>query len=192
MTGVATLRQRPFLWVTSLAGHQRGVGDAAPYTQPCGSCRGEHCSPAGFFDCRQIARANTVRPYVFFSASAVLLLQSCVIAKLWFTVGADSISARTILYNPPIARRGPPPYKPTQMTIIPPQKQKSVTCGYRLRFKRKIAYSAWIAPVGQTPSQAPQSTQEAASTTALSSMLIAPTGQVSTHAPQATHSLETV
>ena len=45
---------------------------------------------------------------------------------------------------------------------------------------------------GQTPSQAPQSTQEAASTTALSSMVIAPTGQVSTHAPQATHSLETV
>lgn len=56
----------------------------------------------------------------------------------------------------------------------------------------KIAYSAWIAPVGQTPSQAPQSTQEEASTTALSSMLIAPTGQVSTHAPQATHSLVTV
>ena len=55
-----------------------------------------------------------------------------------------------------------------------------------------VAYSAWIAPVGQTPSQAPQSTQEAASTTALSSMVIAPTGQVSTHAPQATHSLETV
>ena len=55
-----------------------------------------------------------------------------------------------------------------------------------------VAYSAWIAPVGQTPSQAPQSTQVAASTTALSSMVIAPTGQVSTHAPQATHSLETV
>ena len=108
MTGVATLRQRPFLWVTSLAGHQRGVGDAAPYTQPCGTCRGEHCPPAGFFDCRQIARANTVRPYVFFSASALLLLQSCVIAKLWFTVGADPISVRTILCNPPIARRGPP------------------------------------------------------------------------------------
>ena len=192
MTGVATLRQRPFLWVTSLAGHQRGVGDAAPYTQPCGSCRGEHCSLTGFCDCRQIARANTVRPYVFFSASALLLLQSCVIAKLWFTVGADSISARAILCNHPLARRGQPPYKLTQMVIIPPKKQKSVTCGYRLRFKRKIAYSAWIAPVGQTPSQAPQSTQEAASTTALSSMLIAPTGQVSTHAPQATHSLETV
>ena len=108
MTGVATLRQRPFLWVTSLAGYQRGVGDTAPYTQPCGSCRGEQCSPAGFFDCRQIARANTVRPYVFFSASALLLLQSCVIAKLWFTVGADPISVRTILCNPPIARRGPP------------------------------------------------------------------------------------
>ena len=55
-----------------------------------------------------------------------------------------------------------------------------------------VAYSAWIAPVGQTPAQAPQSTQEAASTTALSSMVIAPTGQVSTQAPQATHSLETV
>ena len=203
MTGVATLRQRPFLWVTSLAGHQRGVGDAAPYTLPCGSCRGEHCSPAGFFDCRQIARANAVRPYVFFSASALLLLQSCVIAKLWFTVGADSISARAILCNHPLARRGQNPSLQTCINAIqqgkcqpppknPPQKQKSVTCGYRLRFKRKIAYSAWIAPVGQTPSQAPQSTQEAASTTALSSMLIAPTGQVSTHAPQATHSLETV
>lgn len=33
MTGVATLRQRPFLWAISLAGYQRGVGDAAPYTQ---------------------------------------------------------------------------------------------------------------------------------------------------------------
>ena len=192
MTGVATLRQRPFLWVTSLAGHQRGVGDAAPYTQPCGSCRGERCSLAGFCDCRQIARANTVRPYVFFSASALLLLQSCVIAKLWFTVGADSISARTILCNPPIARRGPPSLQANTNDNHSSTKTKSVTCGYRLRFKRKIAYSAWIAPVGQTPSQAPQSTQEAASTTALSSMLIAPTGQVSTHAPQATHSLETV
>ena len=53
-------------------------------------------------------------------------------------------------------------------------------------------YSGWIAPVGQAPSQAPQSMQAEASTTALSAMLIAPTGQVSTQAPQATHSLVTV
>ena len=26
----------------------RGVGDAAPYTQPHGGCRGEQCSPEGF------------------------------------------------------------------------------------------------------------------------------------------------
>ena len=71
-----------------------------------------------------------------------------------------------------------------------PQNKKRGHC--RPRGVANLAYSAWIAPVGQTPSQAPQSTQEAASTTALSSMLIAPTGQVSTHAPQATHSLVTV
>lgn len=56
----------------------------------------------------------------------------------------------------------------------------------------KTNYSALIAPVGQAPSQAPQSMQLPASTTALSAMLIAPTGQVSTQAPQATHSSETI
>lgn len=53
-------------------------------------------------------------------------------------------------------------------------------------------YSAVIAPVGQAPSHAPQSTQEAASTTAVSSRVIAPTGQVSTQAPQATQASVTV
>ena len=142
MTGVATLRQRPFLWITSLAGHQRGVGDAAPYTQPCGSCRGERCSLAGFCDCRQIARANTVRPYVFFSASALLLLQSCVIAKLWFPVGADSISARAILCNHPLARRGQNPSLQTCINAIqqgkcqpPPQKIPHKTKKRNLRIQ---------------------------------------------------------
>ena len=36
----------------------RGVGDAAPYTQPCGGCRGEHCSPVQSRNRRTIPRAD--------------------------------------------------------------------------------------------------------------------------------------
>jgi hypothetical protein len=52
-------------------------------------------------------------------------------------------------------------------------------------------YSSLIAPVGQAPSQAPQSMQESASTTYLSSpALIAPTGQAASQLPQDTQSSE--
>lgn len=54
-------------------------------------------------------------------------------------------------------------------------------------------YSAAIAPVGQAPSQAPQSMQESAFTTAAPfSMVIAPTGQAPSQAPQPTHASETL
>ena len=150
------MRQRPFLWVTSLAGHQRGVGDAAPYTQPCGSCRGERCSLAGFCDCRQIARANTVRPYTLFPLYIAIITifrancrgrrprrprRSCVIAKLWFPVGADSISARTILCNHPLARRGQNPSLQTCINAIqqgkcqPPKKIPHKTKKRNLRIQ---------------------------------------------------------
>jgi hypothetical protein len=52
-------------------------------------------------------------------------------------------------------------------------------------------YSAFIAPVGQPSSQAPQSMQTSGSTTYLSAPSeIAPTGQVAAQAPQLTHSSE--
>lgn len=51
--------------------------------------------------------------------------------------------------------------------------------------RRKPLYSATIAPVGQAPSQAPQSMQAPASTTATpSSTFTAPTGQAPSQAPQ--------
>ena len=150
------------------------------------NCTGEHCSPLRilFRQCFTI----------------ITILRYCKI--MVHRRGGFHIRPGNFM-QPPTCKEGSNPLPtnlhkrhPTRQMPPAPKKsltkQKSVTCGYRLRFKRKIAYSAWIAPVGQTPSQAPQSTQEAASTTALSSMLIAPTGQVSTHAPQATHSLETV
>lgn len=56
---------------------------------------------------------------------------------------------------------------------------------FRSAIRRKIAYSATIAPVGQAPSQAPQSMQAPASTTATpSSTFTAPTGQAPSQAPQ--------
>ena len=51
---------------SSPQGEPRGVGDAAPYTQSHGGCRGEHCSPARILRRRQTPRANTVRPYTRF------------------------------------------------------------------------------------------------------------------------------
>lgn len=54
-------------------------------------------------------------------------------------------------------------------------------------------YSAVIAPVGQAPSQAPQSMQEPASTTATPpSIATAPTGQAPSQAPQPTQASETL
>ena len=54
-------------------------------------------------------------------------------------------------------------------------------------------YSAVIAPVGQAPSQAPQSMQASAFTTATPpSMVTAPTGQAPSQAPQPTHASETL
>jgi hypothetical protein len=54
-------------------------------------------------------------------------------------------------------------------------------------------YSAAIAPVGQAPSQAPQSMQAPASTTATPlSRETAPTGQAPSQAPQPTHASETL
>ena len=48
---------------SSPQGEPRGVKDAAPYMQPHGSRRGEHCSPAKILRRRPTPRANTVRPY---------------------------------------------------------------------------------------------------------------------------------
>ena len=57
----------------------------------------------------------------------------------------------------------------------------------------ETAYSAVIAPVGQAPSQAPQSMQAPASTTATpSSTFTAPTGQAPSQAPQPMHASETL
>ena len=54
-------------------------------------------------------------------------------------------------------------------------------------------YSAVIAPVGQAPSQAPQSMQASAFTTATPfSTATAPTGQAPSQAPQPTHASETL
>ena len=53
-------------------------------------------------------------------------------------------------------------------------------------------YSAVIAPVGQAPSQAPQSMQASAFTDATPSTVIAPTGQAPSQAPQPTHASETL
>ena len=56
-----------------------------------------------------------------------------------------------------------------------------------------VDYSAAIAPVGQAPSQAPQSMQASAFTTATPfSMVTAPTGQAPSQAPQPTHASETL
>ena len=65
---------------------------------------------------------------------------------------------------------------------------------FLMRFSAKTTdYSAAIAPVGQAPSQAPQSMQESAFTTAAPfSMVIAPTGQAPSQAPQPTHASETL
>ena len=58
---------------------------------------------------------------------------------------------------------------------------------------RRETYSAVIAPVGQAPSQAPQSMQASAFTTATPpSMVTAPTGQAPSQAPQPTHASETL
>lgn len=60
-------------------------------------------------------------------------------------------------------------------------------------FSRAENYSAAIAPVGQAPSQAPQSMQAPASTTATPpSTVTAPTGQAPSQAPQPTHASETL
>ncbi len=54
-----------------------------------------------------------------------------------------------------------------------------------------LNYASEIAPVGQAPSQAPQSMQVASSISNLPSpMLIAPTGHVPSQAPQATQASE--
>ena len=58
---------------------------------------------------------------------------------------------------------------------------------------RRETYSAVIAPVGQAPSQAPQSMQASAFTTATPfSTATAPTGQAPSQAPQPTHASETL
>ena len=58
---------------------------------------------------------------------------------------------------------------------------------------RRKNYSAVIAPVGQAPSQAPQSMQASAFTTATPpSTVTAPTGQAPSQAPQPTHASETL
>jgi hypothetical protein len=60
-------------------------------------------------------------------------------------------------------------------------------------FVQSADYSAAIAPVGQAPSQAPQSMQAPASTTATPlSRETAPTGQAPSQAPQPTHASETL
>ena len=60
-------------------------------------------------------------------------------------------------------------------------------------YQAKTAYSATIAPVGQAPSQAPQSMQAPASTTATpSSTFTAPTGQAPSQAPQPMHASVTL
>ena len=77
-----------------------------------------------------------------------------------------------------------------------PQKRTAAQCAAVLfdAFSAKTTdYSAAIAPVGQAPSQAPQSMQESAFTTAAPfSMVIAPTGQAPSQAPQPTHASETL
>ena len=60
-------------------------------------------------------------------------------------------------------------------------------------YRDRCNYSAVIAPVGQAPSQAPQSMQASAFTTATPpSMVTAPTGQAPSQAPQPTHASETL
>ena len=60
-------------------------------------------------------------------------------------------------------------------------------------YRNRCNYSAVIAPVGQAPSQAPQSMQASAFTTATPpSMVTAPTGQAPSQAPQPTHASETL
>lgn len=54
----------------------------------------------------------------------------------------------------------------------------------------KKSYSAEIAPVGQTDSQAPQSMQASPITYLLSPSSIAPVGQVAAQEPHITHSSE--
>ena len=59
-------------------------------------------------------------------------------------------------------------------------------------YRNRCNYSAVIAPVGQAPSQAPQSMQASAFTDATPSTVIAPTGQAPSQAPQPTHASETL
>ena len=60
-------------------------------------------------------------------------------------------------------------------------------------YRDRCNYSAVIAPVGQAPSQAPQSMQASAFTTATPfSTATAPTGQAPSQAPQPTHASETL
>ena len=60
-------------------------------------------------------------------------------------------------------------------------------------YRNRCNYSAVIAPVGQAPSQAPQSMQASAFTTATPfSTATAPTGQAPSQAPQPTHASETL
>ena len=78
--------------------------------------------------------------------------------------------------------------------------EKQRTCNRQIRCFRCFSwggprrdYSAAIAPVGQAPSQAPQSMQASAFTTATPlSMATAPTGQAPSQAPQPTHASETL
>ena len=70
-------------------------------------------------------------------------------------------------------------------------KKKGGGAGHHPIFLLNDAYSGFTAPVGHTPSQAPQSMQVSGSTTYLSGPSeIADTGQVAAHAPQLTHSSE--
>ena len=67
---------------------------------------GEHCSPLHPLPIGTVWRG------------LVPSKEPCVITNLWFTVGADSISARATLCNHPIARRGQDPSLRTDVNII--------------------------------------------------------------------------
>ena len=87
-------------------------------------------------------------------------------------------------------------HRKEQFYFMISQKRTAAQCAAVLfdAFSAKTTdYSAAIAPVGQAPSQAPQSMQESAFTTAAPfSMVIAPTGQAPSQAPQPTHASETL
>ena len=84
----------------------------------------------------RLCDGRRVRPYIHLPIVIAYLklfvggrprrpVQPCVIANLWFPVGADSISARAISHNRPIARRGQDPSLRTDVNIIQRPKLQS-------------------------------------------------------------------